>query len=155
MQDLSRLPVVFLKVILTIVLTSLIGVEREIRNKVAGLRTHVLVGMGSCLIVLTAFHISDIYNHTLTDPTRIISNIVTGIGFLCAGTIIRGGGQIIGLTTAATLWIVSGIGMAIGAGDYVDAIVVTATSLLVLIGLRSLERMVQEYSRGSNQNNSQ
>ncbi len=133
---------VTVKIVLTIILTSLIGIEREIRQKDAGLRTHVLVGVGSCLIVLTSFYISDIYTASLTDPTRIISNIVTGIGFLCAGAIIRGGRQVVGLTTAATLWIVSGIGMSVGAGDYNAAIVVTISVMLVLIGLRAAERIL-------------
>ena len=135
------------KIVMTILLTSVIGIEREMRQKDAGLRTHVLVGVGSSLIVLTSFHISDIYKAVPTDPTRIISNIVTGIGFLCAGTIIRGGRQVVGLTTAATLWIVSGIGMAVGAGDFEAAIVVTVTVFLVLIGLRSLEGQIANHAK--------
>ena len=107
------------RILVCVLLCGLIGWERERRNKVAGLRTHILVGLGSTLIVLTSFYIFDIYkSQVATDPTRIISNIVTGIGFLCAGTIIRAGNQIIGLTTAATLWIASSIGIAVGAGLY-------------------------------------
>src|SRR6266850_1166420 len=118
-------PQIILKILLTVLLCGIIGSEREIRNKGAGLRTHILVGVGSALISLTSFFIFDIYKEvTFVDPTRIIAGIVTGVGFLCAGTIIRGGQQIIGLTTAATLWIVSGIGMAVGAGHYPAAIVV-------------------------------
>ncbi len=138
------------KIFLTVFLTALIGIEREIRQKDAGLRTHVLVGVGSCLIVLTSFYISDIYKHNpMVDPTRIISNIVTGIGFLCAGAIIRGGKQVVGLTTAATLWIVSGIGMSVGSGDYTAAIMVTSTVMFVLIGMRSVEKKIFEYSRNN------
>jgi putative Mg2+ transporter-C (MgtC) family protein len=133
------------KIFLTILLSGLIGGERELRNKGAGLRTHILVGVGSALIVLTSFHIFDIYKTTtIVDPTRMISGIVTGIGFLCAGTIIRGGNQVTGLTTAATLWIVSGVGMAVGAGDYSAATMVSIIVFFVLIGVRSFERMLKD-----------
>lgn len=133
------------KIVLTILLCSLIGYEREIRRKGAGIRTHVLVGVGSALIVLTSFFVYDIYKDVaIVDPTRMITGIVTGVGFLCAGAIIRGGNQVSGLTTAATLWIVSGIGMAVGAGQYMAAIVFTVVVFFVLIGLRSLEKKLQD-----------
>ena len=80
---------------------------------------------------------------TVTDPTRIISNIVTGIGFLCAGTIIRGGNHVSGLTTAATVWLVSGIGMAVGAGIYIESILFTAATLFVLISVRTVEKRLK------------
>jgi len=135
------------KIVLIILLTSLIGLEREMRHKGAGLRTHILVGMGSALIVLTSFHVFDIYNDIApVDPTRMITGIVTGIGFLCAGTIIRGGNQITGLTTAATLWIVAGIGMAVAAGLYVPAILYTLSVFFVLIGVRAFERGIKKRS---------
>ena len=134
---------IIIKILLTVLLCGIIGSEREIRNKGAGLRTHILVGVGSALISLTSFYIFDIYKEvTFVDPSRIIAGIVTGVGFLCAGTIIRGGRQIIGLTTAATLWIVSGIGMAVGAGHYSAAIVVSVVVFFVLIGLRSFEGLL-------------
>jgi len=133
------------KIVLTILLCSLIGYEREIRRKGAGIRTHVLVGVGSALIVLTSFFVYDIYKDVaIVDPTRMITGIFTGVGFLCAGAIIRGGNQVSGLTTAATLWIVSGIGMAVGAGQYMAAIVFTVVVFFVLIGLRSLEKKLQD-----------
>ncbi len=136
------------KVVLIILLSSLIGFEREIRHKGAGLRTHILVGVGSALIVLTSFHVFDIYKDiTTVDPTRMITGIVTGIGFLCAGTIIRGGNQISGLTTAATLWIVAGIGMAVAAGLYVPAVLYTLVVFFVLIGVRALERQIKRHSK--------
>jgi len=96
---------------------------------------------------LTSFHVFDIYNEiTVVDPTRMITGIVTGIGFLCAGTIIRGGNQISGLTTAATLWIVAGIGMAVAAGLYVPAILYTLVVFFVLIGVRALEQRIKRRS---------
>ena len=134
------------KVILTVLLCGIIGGERELRRKGAGLRTHILVGIGSALIVLTSYHIFDIFkDKTFIDPSRMTTGIVTGIGFLCAGTIIRGGSNISGLTTAATLWIVSGIGMAVGAGDYGSAVIVTIVVFLVLVVVRQLEFKLSEH----------
>jgi len=136
---------IIFKVFLTILLSSFIGFEREIRHKVAGLRTHILVGVGSALIVLTSLYLFDIYKDiTFIDPTRMITGIVTGIGFLCAGTIIRAGSTIIGLTTAATLWIVSGVGIAVGAGYYTGAVIVSIAVFLVLICVRSIEKKLGE-----------
>jgi len=133
------------KIILTVILSSLIGIEREIRQKVAGLRTHILVAVGSALIVLTSYHVFDIYKEeTIVDPSRMITGIVTGIGFLCAGTIIRAGTHVSGLTSAATLWIVSGIGIAVGAGAYAAAGVVSVVVFLVLIFVRALEKQLGE-----------
>ena len=132
------------KIVLTILLCSLIGGEREMRHKGAGLRTHILVGMGSALVVITSFHIFDVYKEiTLVDPTRMITGIVTGVGFLCAGTIIRGDNNVVGLTTAATLWIVSGIGMAVGAGEYVASSLFTLAVFFVLIGIKSAEKKIK------------
>ncbi|OGX25110.1 MAG: hypothetical protein A2787_03100 [Omnitrophica WOR_2 bacterium RIFCSPHIGHO2_01_FULL_48_9] len=134
-----------LKIVLTIILSGLIGIERESRNKGAGLRTHILVGVGSALIVLTSFYIFDIYKSvTIVDPTRMIAGIITGIGFLCAGTIIRGGAQVSGLTTAATLWIVSCIGISVGAGHYSAATIVTIIVFFVLTVVRSFEYKLGE-----------
>ncbi|HBR15500.1 MAG TPA: hypothetical protein DD723_08170 [Candidatus Omnitrophica bacterium] len=149
---LNEIAVVSIKVFLSIILSGLIGAEREVRQKWAGLRTHILVGVGSTLIVLTSLHLFDIYkaSSTVVDPTRMISGIVTGIGFLCAGTIIRSGPQVFGLTTAATLWIVSGVGIAVGAGDYVSAIVVSVVVFIVLIGLRSIEQKLTRNFKSEN-----
>lgn len=132
--------VLLFKVILAVALSSIIGAERQTRSKVAGLRTHILVGVGSALIVLTSLHIFNIYKDiTVIDPTRMITGIITGIGFLCAGTIIRAGSSIVGLTTAATLWIVSGIGISVGAGHYTAALLVTLVVFFVLVGMRSID----------------
>lgn len=131
---------VIFKVVLCVILSSLIGFEREIRHKGAGLRTHILVGLGSTLIVLTSLHLFDIYKvSTVIDPTRMITGIVTGIGFLCAGTIIQAQSGIRGLTTAAALWIVSGVGIAVGAGHYSAAIIVSIVVFTVLFIMRPIE----------------
>ncbi len=135
------IPDTLYKIFLTLLMSGLIGFEREIRNKGAGLRTHILVGIGSALVVLTSLYLFDIYkNVTFIDPTRMIAGIVTGIGFLCAGTIIRAGNNVHGLDTAATLWIVSCIGMAIGAGHYTASFIVTIVVVFVLIFFRAIER---------------
>lgn len=143
-----------LRVILSVFLSGLIGIEREFRQKGAGLRTHILVGLGSTLIVLTSLYIFDIYRTiAIFDPTRMISGIVTGIGFLCAGTIIQAESRVMGLTSAAVLWIVSGVGIAVGAGHYSAAIIVSVVVFFVLVGLRSFEmklaqRLKQDHSTG-------
>jgi len=134
------------KILLTVFLAGLIGAERHVRHKGAGLRTHILVGVGSALIVLTSFHVFDIFKGvTVVDPSRMITGIVTGIGFLCAGTIIRGGTNVTGLTTAASLWIVAGIGIAVGVGHYIAALVVSVVVFFVLVGLRTFEKKLSKH----------
>lgn len=131
------------KILLSIFLSGVIGLEREVRNKMADLRTHILVGVGSTLVILTSLYLYDVFKAEAPsmDPTRIMSGLITGIGFLCAGTIIKTGEHVIGLTTAATLWIVSCIGMAVGAGHYSGAIIGTVLVLLVLTLVRYIERL--------------
>jgi putative Mg2+ transporter-C (MgtC) family protein len=135
---------IFSKVILIIFLSGIIGAERYLRHKGAGLRTHILIGVGSTLLVLTSYYVSDIHRYiNLGDPTRIIASIVTGIGFLCAGTIIRSGDNVSGLTTSASLWVVSCIGIAVGAGYSTAALIVTFVVFWVLYGLRSVEKKLE------------
>jgi putative Mg2+ transporter-C (MgtC) family protein len=126
-----------------------IGFEREIRDREAGIRTHLLVSLGSALFTIVSaygFHefLASGDNIVRTDPTRIAAQIVTGIGFLGAGAIIREGLSIRGLTTAATLWVVAAIGMACGAGLYSIAIMTTFIALLALWPLRYLAYNVIE-----------
>ena len=137
------------KIFLSVLLSSLIGFERELRQKGAGLRTHILVGLGSTLIVLTSLHLFDIYKEeTFIDPTRMITGIVTGIGFLCAGTIIQAESRVRGLTTAAALWIVSGVGIAVGAGHYSAAIIVSIVVYGVLTSMRPIEyKLAKKFKR--------
>ncbi|HET9214640.1 MAG TPA: MgtC/SapB family protein [Gaiellaceae bacterium] len=118
-------------------LTGVIGLERELRERAAGLRTHMLVGVGSALFtIVSAYGWGDFGFSTpqgvVFDPTRIAAQIVTGIGFLGAGAIIRQGLSVRGLTTAAGLWVVAAIGMAAGAGYYSAALIATG---IVLVGL--------------------
>jgi putative Mg2+ transporter-C (MgtC) family protein len=132
---------VVLRVVLAAVLGGAIGAEREIREREAGLRTHLLVSVGAALFTLVSAYAWNDFAFSLQggvtlDPTRISAQIVTGIGFLGAGAIIRQGLTIRGLTTAATLWVVAAIGLASGAGYYWAAVVTTALVLFTLWPLR-------------------
>jgi putative Mg2+ transporter-C (MgtC) family protein len=132
-----------LRLVLAAVLGGAIGVERELREREAGLRTHLLVSVGSALFTIVSaygFHafLSSGASVIRTDPTRIAAQIVTGIGFLGAGAIIRQGLSVRGLTTAATLWVVAAIGLAVGAGSYSAALITTAVVLFSLYPLRIL-----------------
>jgi len=143
---LSELPTLdsseaLLRIALAAVLGGLIGVERELREREAGLRTHLLVSVGSALFTIVSaygFHefLASGQSVVRADPTRIAAQIVTGIGFLGAGAIIRQGLSVRGLTTAATLWVVAAIGMASGAGYYSAAFITTAVVILSLWPLR-------------------
>ncbi len=127
------------------ILTGAIGAERELRERSAGLRTHMLVGVGSALFTLvSAYAWRDFENAAGTrfDPTRIAAQIVSGIGFLGAGAILRQGLSVRGLTTAAGLWAVAAIGMACAAGYYPAAVIATAIVMLGLGPFRLLERRI-------------
>jgi len=130
-------PDILTKLLISILLGALIGIERERRNRPAGLRTHILVSLGSSLFTITSIQFSKMYGGV--DPSRVAANIVTGIGFLGAGTIMREGLTIRGLTTAATIWVSSAIGLACGMGYYLPAVITSISTFLVLILLRNLE----------------
>lgn len=139
---------IILRLILSVILSGIIGFERQIHHKAAGLRTHILVSMGSCLIMLTSLYVFDIYgNKAPLDPSRIAAGVITGIGFLGAGAIIRERTEIRGLTTAACLWVVSGIGLAVGCGFYVASLVTTILAVLVLFFLRYVEKVALNQAR--------
>ena len=130
-----------LRLALAAVLGGLIGVERELREREAGLRTHLMVALGSALFTIVGAYGFDAFLNTgasvvRADPTRIAAQIVTGIGFLGAGAIIRQGLSVRGLTTAATLWVVAAVGLAAGAGYYSVAVITTAIVLIALYPLR-------------------
>ena len=128
------------RLLLTLVLSGLIGLERQVHRRDAGLRTHILVALGSCLIMLTSLYVFDIYKDQVAlDPVRIAAGVVTGIGFLGAGTIIREPDGVRGLTTAASLWVMAGIGLAVGVGFNRVAIYTTILVLVVLHFLRFVE----------------
>lgn len=133
---------ILLRIILAAIFGGLIGMEREANNRPAGLRTHVLVSVGSALIMLVS--IDGFFDAAsglrVGDPARLAAQVVSGVGFLGAGTILRTGGKISGLTTAASLWVSAGIGLAIGNGYYLGGIVTVTVVLATLMSLRTFER---------------
>ena len=130
-----------LDILLAIVLGFAIGLEREMTNKWAGLRTHILVCLGSCVFTLLSIHAFPVYAHSpQADPARIAAQILTGIGFIGGGTVLRHGYSIYGLTTAATLWITASIGMACGCSFRTLAVFATILSVGVLVLIRIFEK---------------
>jgi putative Mg2+ transporter-C (MgtC) family protein len=133
-----------LKLLLATVLGGAIGLEREIAGKPAGLRTNILICVGAALFTHLSISIGEIgfaaNGQPYGDTTRIAAQIVSGIGFLGAGAILHAHGAVVGLTTAATIWVVAAVGAAVGAGAYVEGVGTSALIVLVLVGLRPFER---------------
>ena len=143
--DLSALQL-GLRVLGAAVLGGAVGLERQLRHQSAGFRTHILVSLGACLFTLAgAYSVAPFFGqgideHISFDPTRVAAQVVTGIGFLGAGAIIRIGPNVRGLTTAAALWVTAAIGLAVGLGYWQGAVAITATSVVALYALRWLEQ---------------
>jgi len=130
---------ILLKLILAIALGGLIGLEREASQKPAGFRTNILVCVGSVMMMSLAVGIIGAKGGTGDSLARMAAGVITGIGFLGAGTIVHARGMVAGLTTASTLWVVAGLGLLIGAGYYVPAAVLTALIMFTLILFRKIE----------------
>jgi putative Mg2+ transporter-C (MgtC) family protein len=126
---------------------AVVGVERELRDQAAGLRTHMLVSVGACLFGLISVYGFDAFSqgspNTRADVTRVASNIVTGVGFLGAGAIIRHGLSVRGLTTAASLWVVAAIGTAVALGMYWTTSVAVVITVASLWGFRIVRRRIR------------
>jgi len=133
-------PTIPIKLLLAALLGGIIGVEREMRDKPAGLRTNILICVGSTLFMSISTKVAEILGG---DPTRIAAQIISGIGFLGAGAVLHSHGFVLGLTTAATIWVVAGVGMALGSGMYVVAVFTTAMSLVILYLLAFMEDKIQ------------
>ena len=147
--------VVLQRLLAVTLIAGLIGFERERHGRAAGFRTHILVGVGSCLIMLTGIDLmTTLPNGAGVDPTRMASQVISGIGFLGAGTIIRFGGSVRGLTTAASLWAVGGIGLAVGAGFLRGAIITGVVVFVVLFFFSPIERLIRKYSLHEDQGES-
>jgi putative Mg2+ transporter-C (MgtC) family protein len=138
-----------LKVGLAALLAGLVGAEREWTGKAAGLRTHMLIAVGAALLTDVSIGVGDRFGagSTAWDPGRIAAQIVSGVGFLGAGTIIQARGGVRGLTTAAGLWVAAALGLAVGASFYVEAAVTTAVLLVILIALRPIETRLLRRNR--------
>ncbi len=132
---------ILIRIIFSIILGSMIGLERELTNKSAGLRTQILVCLGACIFtILSIYGFSKAISlYPMGDPARVAAQIITGIGFIGAGTVLRQGLTITGLTTASTLWIVAAVGMACGCGMINIAVVSTVLAIAVLVLIRIFE----------------
>ncbi len=130
---------VVIRLVLITTIAGLIGLEREYRERPAGLRTNIMVGLGATLITIAAIRILDVYpGLTQYTASHVISTILTGIGFIGAGAILRpdskqGGSSVVGLTTAATMWVVTGLGIAVGMGLYLEAVVTTLLTFFTML----------------------
>ena len=131
---------IFLRLLFSLALGALIGFEREYKRRPAGLRTHMLVSLGACLFTVVSF-----YSFHM-DPARIAAGIVTGIGFLGAGVII-GQKHVRGVTTAATIWVIAGVGLTVGIGEYLIALMTTFLVLLILLIKPTERKMIQEFHK--------
>lgn len=132
---------IMIRIVFAIILGSVIGLERELTNKSAGLRTQIMVCLGACIFTILSIYgfSTAVTLYPLGDPSRVAAQIITGIGFIGAGTVLRQGLTVTGLTTASTLWIVAAIGMACGCGKLSIAVVSTVLAIAVLVLIRILE----------------
>ena len=146
MVDTLRLDLL-LKLLLAVLFGGAIGLEREINGKPAGLRTNILICVGSALLMDLSITIGMQDGTRFGDPARLAAQVVSGIGFLGAGTIMQARGAVIGLTTAATLWVVAAIGLTVGAGHYLEGAGATALVASVLTGLGAVEKRLLQARR--------
>lgn len=132
-----------LRILMAVVAGSLVGLDRELRNKPAGLRTHILISLAAALFTLITFELHEQFagagGTKTADPVRIIEAVTAGVAFLAAGAIIQSRGNVQGLTTGANMWLAGALGVACGAGYYFLAIVGTVFALIVLVVLAKLE----------------
>lgn len=149
LQLLEPLPFDLLgRLALAVLLGGIVGVERELSGKPAGLRTNILICLGSALLMDLSITIGVLDGGVrIGDPARIAAQVVTGVGFLGAGTIMQARGEVVGLTTAATIWVVAAIGLAVGAGHRAEAIAAALLVTLVLTALGWLERWMLSFRR--------
>src|SRR5574337_410560 len=133
---------VILRLLAATVAGAVIGFERELHDKPAGLRTNILICLGAALFTLLS---DELVGAGVSDPTRIAAQVVTGVGFLGAGAIVQFKGNVLGLTTAATIWTVASVGMAFGGGQFFIGTVATVLTAGVLFGLSVLEKWIVEW----------
>lgn len=136
---------IILKIILSAILGGIVGLEREISHKEAGLRTNILIAIGSTLITILSFKISE--GSRMADPARITAQIVTGVGFLGAGAIIQARFAVHGLTTAATIWTVAAIGICVGSGRYLISLLVTILVVTILTTFKYISHALEKHRK--------
>lgn len=138
----------FLRLLAAVLAGAVVGFDRELRNKPAGLRTHILISLAAALFTLITFELHHAVvssnSHTSADPIRIIEAVTAGVAFLAAGAIIQSRGNVQGLTTGANMWLAGALGVACGAGDYTLALFGTIFALIVLVVLGRLERAAHQ-----------
>lgn len=135
------------QVVLVLACAGLIGFERQRRDKPVGMRTSILIALGTMMFVKSGLMIMEEYSMATADPTRVLGQVVTGIGFLGAGSIITREGLVKGLTTAASIWVTAAIGVLIAFGFLLDAIIFTLVTVIVLYGISHLEIRFQKLFR--------
>ena len=153
MIDVNTNLTILFRISLAVILAFIPGIERELTGKFAGLRTHILVCLGACVFTILSVYGFEMRSNLeptelgglsrpfiQNDPARIAAQVITGIGFIGAGTVMRHGSNVFGITTAATLWVCAAIGMSCGCGEYTTAIIASLATLFVLILIRRLEK---------------
>lgn len=141
---------VTVRILLAALLGAIIGLERETKKRAAGFRTHIIVSVGACLIMLIGIDgFGNISDNAGQDTARLAAQVVSGIGFLGAGTILQTKNRVSGLTTAATLWLSAAIGLAVGIGFYEGAVIATVICLVTLISLMGVSDFINERTRKS------
>lgn len=128
---------------------SIVGLERQVRGKPAGVRTSILVCLGTSIFI----HLGSTMTGASSDPSRVLSQLVSGVGFLGAGVMFSHQGVVTGVTTAAVIWLLAAIGAAIGLGFYADAIALSIVTVVVLVGVEALESSVKWLARGVHRQN--
>jgi putative Mg2+ transporter-C (MgtC) family protein len=135
---------VAIRLAVAVVLGAALGWDRERWNKPAGIRTHMLVSLGSATFTILGFEVGQHYSYGGFDPTRVLQGVVGGIGFLGAGAILQNRGQVSGITTAASVWVAGALGAAAGVGAYVLAMIATALAFAILAGAGKLEQLARK-----------
>lgn len=146
---------IIFRLLIAVGLGMLIGVERVLVHKEAGMKTHALVSLGSAIFVIISEVLALKYGNANFDPSRIASQVIVGIGFLGAGSIMLQGSRLLGLTTAGGLWVTAGIGMAAGFGFYGLAIISTVLVLFILVVVYMIEEPIKRRISGNNSNDDQ
>ena len=128
----------------TVLCAGVIGLERQLRGKPVGIRTSILITLGTYLFLKTAFNLEG----TIVDPSRVVGQVITGVGFLGAGVMLAKDGSVVGVTSAAAIWVLAAIGVMISAGHLVAAYKMAVLVVAVLYGVEQLEKHTKAFSRG-------